>query len=60
VKTKIVAMDAIQVTAYAESQFSKKLIDRELKKVYIACLQENISKLATGHWGCGAFRGEYL
>lgn len=55
-------MDAIQVTGWIESQFSKKLIDRELKKVYIACFQkqESNEKFATGHWGCGAFRGEYF
>jgi poly(ADP-ribose) glycohydrolase len=59
--TEVVAMDALRYTA-ASKQYSLKCIKRELNKAFVAftrpeAAKENLSAIATGNWGCGAFGG---
>jgi len=59
----IVAMDAMeQERENPNKQYEKRAIDRELNKAYCAFAPDSPSKspskIATGHWGCGAFGGD--
>lgn len=58
--TKVVAMDAINYSRNVEDQFTAREIDRELLKAFISFRldpSEEYSPIATGNWGCGAFKG---
>ncbi|XP_015115738.1 poly(ADP-ribose) glycohydrolase [Diachasma alloeum] len=60
-RTSIVAIDALYFTQ-ADSQFNMKNIIRELNKAYVGFSTSEMDKnhlpaIATGNWGCGAFRG---
>ncbi|CAK9831939.1 Poly(ADP-ribose) glycohydrolase [Anthophora retusa] len=59
--TSIVAIDALYFT-HTQSQFSTNNIIRELNKAYVGFVgsegsKSNLPAVATGNWGCGAFRG---
>jgi len=59
-QTQIVAMDAIQLSGSANSQFSIDNVERELNKAYCGFYSSSGNKLspvASGHWGCGVFNG---
>ncbi|XP_049646726.1 poly(ADP-ribose) glycohydrolase [Suncus etruscus] len=60
--TEIVAIDALHFRRYLD-QFVPEKIKRELNKAYCGFLRpgvssENLSAVATGNWGCGAFGGD--
>ncbi|GAB5578574.1 poly(ADP-ribose) glycohydrolase isoform X1 [Prionailurus iriomotensis] len=60
--TEIVAIDALHFRRYLD-QFVPEKIRRELNKAYCGFLRpgvssENLSAVATGNWGCGAFGGD--
>lgn len=59
--TSIVAIDALYFT-HSEAQFNINNIIRELNKAYVGFVgcegsKNNLPPIATGNWGCGAFRG---
>ncbi|XP_041032188.1 poly(ADP-ribose) glycohydrolase isoform X2 [Carcharodon carcharias] len=60
--TEIVAIDALPFRRYLE-QFSPCNLKREINKAYCGFVRpgvdpRNLSAVATGNWGCGAFRGD--
>ncbi|XP_071071989.1 poly(ADP-ribose) glycohydrolase isoform X3 [Dasypus novemcinctus] len=60
--TEVVAIDALHFRRYLD-QFLPEKIRRELNKAYCGFLRpgvssENLSAVATGNWGCGAFGGD--
>ncbi|KAK2852627.1 hypothetical protein Q7C36_007828 [Tachysurus vachellii] len=60
--TEIVAVDALKYRHYME-QFHPEKFTRELNKAYCGFVRhgvdtQNLSAIATGNWGCGAFRGD--
>ncbi|XP_075697874.1 poly(ADP-ribose) glycohydrolase isoform X2 [Rhinoderma darwinii] len=60
--TEIVAIDAFHFRNHVD-QFSPDKIKRELNKAYCGFFREgiqpeNLSAVATGNWGCGAFGGD--
>ncbi|XP_047408560.1 poly(ADP-ribose) glycohydrolase isoform X1 [Sciurus carolinensis] len=60
--TEIVAIDALHFRRYLD-QFVPEKMRRELNKAYCGFLRpgvpsENLSAVATGNWGCGAFGGD--
>ncbi|XP_051968811.1 poly(ADP-ribose) glycohydrolase-like isoform X2 [Xyrauchen texanus] len=60
--TEIVAMDALHYRNFLQ-QFHPENMTRELNKVFCAFARpgvktENLSAVATGNWGCGAFGGD--
>ncbi|KAM9716529.1 poly(ADP-ribose) glycohydrolase isoform 2-T2 [Menidia menidia] len=60
--TEIVAIDALQFRNFLE-QFQPERIRRELNKAYCGFARpekesQNLSAVATGNWGCGAFKGD--
>ena len=60
--TEIVAIDALHFRRYLD-QFVPEKVRRELNKAYCGFLRpgvpsENLSAVATGNWGCGAFGGD--
>uniref|UniRef100_A0A8C4MSZ4 poly(ADP-ribose) glycohydrolase n=1 Tax=Equus asinus asinus TaxID=83772 RepID=A0A8C4MSZ4_EQUAS len=60
--TEIVAIDALHFRRSLD-QFVPEKIRRELNKAYCGFLRpgvssENLSAVATGNWGCGAFGGD--
>ncbi|XP_066456517.1 poly(ADP-ribose) glycohydrolase isoform X1 [Eleutherodactylus coqui] len=60
--TEIVAIDAFHFRSHTD-QFSPEKIKRELNKAYCGFFREgiqpeNLSAVATGNWGCGAFGGD--
>nr|DBA15447.1 TPA: hypothetical protein GDO54_004656 [Pyxicephalus adspersus] len=60
--TEIVAIDAFHFRHYLD-QFTPDKIKRELNKAYCGFFREgiepeNLSAVATGNWGCGAFGGD--
>ncbi|XP_014238477.1 poly(ADP-ribose) glycohydrolase [Trichogramma pretiosum] len=59
-KTCIVAIDALQFDQ-PKVQFTMGNVIRELNKAYVGFSTEiastNLPAVATGNWGCGAFRG---
>ncbi|KAM3913471.1 poly(ADP-ribose) glycohydrolase isoform 2-T2 [Leptodactylus fuscus] len=60
--TEIVAIDAYHFRSYVD-QFTPDKIRRELNKAYCGFFREgiqpeNLSAIATGNWGCGAFGGD--
>ncbi|KAF5299220.1 hypothetical protein FQA39_LY02393 [Lamprigera yunnana] len=59
-KTSIVAIDAVHFGRPME-QYNLSSILREVNKAYVGFhsrLEGNLSPVATGNWGCGAFRGD--
>ncbi|XP_015794487.1 poly(ADP-ribose) glycohydrolase isoform X2 [Tetranychus urticae] len=63
--TKVVAMDAVYFAVdRVITQYSKKYLDRELTKAYVAFMEndeideKHRSAIATGNWGCGVYRGD--
>ncbi|KAL6255823.1 hypothetical protein P5V15_013066 [Pogonomyrmex californicus] len=59
--TSIVAIDALYFRQ-SSLQFNMDNINRELNKAYVGFVgsdvyKNNLSAIATGNWGCGAFRG---
>lgn len=59
----MVAIDALSYGRAKTAQFEKEQIDRELRKAYCGFYRqgfsdENLSAVATGNWGCGAFGGD--
>ncbi|XP_076686654.1 poly(ADP-ribose) glycohydrolase isoform X1 [Andrena cerasifolii] len=59
--TSIVAIDALYFKQ-SQAQFSISNITRELNKAYVGFIgcesnKNNLPAIATGNWGCGAFRG---
>ncbi|XP_031827020.1 poly(ADP-ribose) glycohydrolase isoform X2 [Nomia melanderi] len=59
--TSIVAIDALYFKQ-SQSQFNINNITRELNKAYVGFAgcesnKRNLPAIATGNWGCGAFRG---
>ncbi|KAK6018455.1 poly glycohydrolase [Ostertagia ostertagi] len=60
IKCELVAMDAkLFKPNFANAQYRKENIDRELNKAYIGFMpkQRDACPVATGNWGCGAFGG---
>ncbi|XP_060781968.1 poly(ADP-ribose) glycohydrolase [Neoarius graeffei] len=60
--TEIVAVDALKYRHHME-QFHPDKITRELNKAYCGFVRhnvdtQNLSAIATGNWGCGAFGGD--
>ncbi|XP_076830512.1 poly(ADP-ribose) glycohydrolase isoform X2 [Brachyhypopomus gauderio] len=60
--TEIVALDALKYRHFME-QFHPDKIRRELNKAYCGFVRpgvdsQNLSAVATGNWGCGAFGGD--
>ncbi|XP_028845831.1 poly(ADP-ribose) glycohydrolase [Denticeps clupeoides] len=60
--TEIVAMDALKFRIFLE-QFQPDKMMRELNKAYCGFYRPGVdskhfSAVATGNWGCGAFRGD--
>ncbi|XP_030626933.1 poly(ADP-ribose) glycohydrolase [Chanos chanos] len=60
--TEIVALDAIKYRQFME-QFHPEKMTRELNKAYCGFVRpgvkpQNLSAVATGNWGCGAFGGD--
>ncbi|XP_028643345.1 poly(ADP-ribose) glycohydrolase isoform X2 [Grammomys surdaster] len=60
--TEIVAIDALHFRRYLD-QFVPEKVRRELNKAYCGFFRpgvpsENLSAVATGNWGCGAFGGD--
>ncbi|XP_048061092.1 poly(ADP-ribose) glycohydrolase isoform X1 [Megalobrama amblycephala] len=60
--TEIVAMDALKYRNFME-QFQPEKMTRELNKAYCGFMRpgvnaQNLSAIATGNWGCGAFGGD--
>ncbi|XP_026103424.1 poly(ADP-ribose) glycohydrolase-like isoform X2 [Carassius auratus] len=60
--TEIVAVDALKYRNFME-QFQPEKMIRELNKAYCGFMRpavnpENLSAVATGNWGCGAFGGD--
>ncbi|KAI4891586.1 hypothetical protein NFI96_020978 [Prochilodus magdalenae] len=60
--TEIVALDALKYRHFME-QFHPDKITRELNKAYCGFKRDgvntqNLSAIATGNWGCGAFGGD--
>uniref|UniRef100_H0XVF5 poly(ADP-ribose) glycohydrolase n=1 Tax=Otolemur garnettii TaxID=30611 RepID=H0XVF5_OTOGA len=60
--TEIVAIDALHFRRYLD-QFVPEKMRRELNKAYCGFLRpgvcsQNLSAVATGNWGCGAFGGD--
>ncbi|KAI4458449.1 poly adp-ribose glycohydrolase [Holotrichia oblita] len=59
-KVSILAIDAIKFNKASE-QFSTSHMLRELNKAYVGFhsnLTGKLAPVATGNWGCGAFRGD--
>uniref|UniRef100_A0A8C1ZT06 poly(ADP-ribose) glycohydrolase n=1 Tax=Cyprinus carpio TaxID=7962 RepID=A0A8C1ZT06_CYPCA len=60
--TEIVAIDALHYSQFLE-QFRPENMSRELNKAFCGFVRpgvqaENLSAVATGNWGCGAFGGD--
>ncbi|XP_050980021.1 poly(ADP-ribose) glycohydrolase isoform X2 [Labeo rohita] len=60
--TEIVAIDALHYRNFLD-QFHPENMKRELNKAYCGFVRpgvqtENLSAVATGNWGCGAFGGD--
>ncbi|XP_036430125.1 poly(ADP-ribose) glycohydrolase isoform X2 [Colossoma macropomum] len=60
--TEVVALDALKYRHFME-QFHPDKITRELNKAYCGFVRhgvntQNLSAVATGNWGCGAFGGD--
>ncbi|XP_026078065.1 poly(ADP-ribose) glycohydrolase-like isoform X1 [Carassius auratus] len=60
--TEIVAIDALHYRNFLE-QFLPENMSRELNKAFCGFVRpgvqtENLSAIATGNWGCGAFGGD--
>ncbi|XP_067876663.1 poly(ADP-ribose) glycohydrolase [Heterodontus francisci] len=60
--TEIVAIDALHFRRYLD-QFSPCNLKREINKAYCGFVRpgadpRNLSAIATGNWGCGAFGGD--
>lgn len=60
--TEIVALDALKYKHFME-QFQPEKMTRELNKAYCGFVRpgvdpQNLSAVATGNWGCGAFGGD--
>ncbi|KAJ8264358.1 hypothetical protein GJAV_G00148230 [Gymnothorax javanicus] len=60
--TEIVAIDALKFRNFME-QFQPEKMTRELNKAYCGFLRpgmrtQDLSAVATGNWGCGAFGGD--
>ncbi|KAF7991985.1 hypothetical protein HCN44_010786 [Aphidius gifuensis] len=60
-RTSVLAIDAL-CFSQAEAQFKSRNIIRELNKAYVGFSSsemhhDDLSAIATGNWGCGAFRG---
>ncbi|RZB40732.1 poly(ADP-ribose) glycohydrolase [Asbolus verrucosus] len=59
-KTSVAVIDAIRFTK-TKDQFHCSTILRELNKAYVGFSSKeknNLSPVATGNWGCGAFKGD--
>ncbi|XP_044257907.1 poly(ADP-ribose) glycohydrolase-like [Tribolium madens] len=59
-KTTLAVIDATQFTK-SKDQFHCSTILRELNKAYVgfSCREkQNLAPVATGNWGCGAFKGD--
>ncbi|CAL1287263.1 unnamed protein product [Larinioides sclopetarius] len=61
IDTQIVAIDATHFRNSAD-QFKLASIERELNKAYCGFFEDatptNLSAIASGNWGCGAFNGD--
>lgn len=59
--TQLLAMDALHFWS-KKVQYETKMLVRELNKAfsgfYEPASKDNLSAIATGNWGCGAFNGE--
>ncbi|XP_057197867.1 poly(ADP-ribose) glycohydrolase [Triplophysa rosa] len=61
-RTEIVALDALKYMHFME-QFQPEKMTRDLNKAYCGFVRhgvdpQNLSAVATGNWGCGAFGGD--
>ncbi|XP_051767118.1 poly(ADP-ribose) glycohydrolase [Ctenopharyngodon idella] len=54
---QIVAIDALDFKNPKE-QYTKETITRELNKAYVGLCGQPKTAIATGNWGCGAFKGD--
>ncbi|XP_001338257.2 poly(ADP-ribose) glycohydrolase [Danio rerio] len=54
---QIVAIDALDFKNPLE-QYSRENITRELNKAFVGFCGQPKTAIATGNWGCGAFRGD--
>ncbi|CAB3369765.1 Hypothetical predicted protein [Cloeon dipterum] len=55
----VIAIDAMDFSRIdSKMQFKKECIDRELLKAYTGFVHCPKNWIATGNWGCGAFRGD--
>ena len=59
-KRKILAMDALQDPGSLADQVSGFVLERELKKSFVAFSAVSGSVVSTGHWGCGVFGGKLV
>lgn len=62
---QIIAIDATFFKSRSSSQYTKSMIDRELKKAFcgfqpdsFVINQSRQPTIATGNWGCGVYRGD--
>jgi len=50
--------DIIVIDACYCQQFEKKILERDLNKVWAGFSKSKDSTIVTGHWGCGVFGGD--
>ncbi|XP_058644859.1 poly(ADP-ribose) glycohydrolase [Onychostoma macrolepis] len=55
---QIVAIDALELK-YPKDQYTKENITRELNKAFVGFHGNPKTAIATGNWGCGAFKGDH-
>ncbi|CAB3362438.1 Hypothetical predicted protein [Cloeon dipterum] len=54
----IILMDAIDFSKDPNAQWEERYVSRELKKAFVGFSRAGSAKLASGFWGCGAFKGD--
>ncbi|XP_065348336.1 poly(ADP-ribose) glycohydrolase-like isoform X2 [Cloeon dipterum] len=54
----IILMDAIDFSKDPIAQWEERYVSRELKKAFLGFSRAGSEKLASGFWGCGAFKGD--
>ncbi|TRY90482.1 hypothetical protein DNTS_026919 [Danionella cerebrum] len=55
---QIVTLDAVDYKRSPREQYTKGSITRELNKAYVGFSGNPKTAVATGNWGCGAFKGD--
>jgi hypothetical protein len=54
----MIAIDAMPFGRQKLRQYERAMIDRELHKAHVGFADGDWTRVATGHWGCGAFGGD--